>query len=207
MFMAPHYATPQSSLAIAPSKIWETSVMEPRHLYQMLLASKNLTTNGLAEKLGGAVEQSQLNRFETGKTKEPRRTTLQPVADFFGLPVEVFYSEDLAESVAQKMRDGLAPSEIMQVSSVSNLPVNYSEILSAPESQIKAVLIGQAKAKKPTQPWQPPTGTGWPEEERLWLTRFMRALHRLPPGSRAAALKEATALLLDHLPDPPTDEL
>jgi phage repressor protein C with HTH and peptisase S24 domain len=67
--------------------------------------------NSLATKLKHKGLQSQLHRFISGEAKEPRRTTLQPVAEFYDVPVEAFYEATAAAAAAKRLRledgDGL----------------------------------------------------------------------------------------------------
>lgn len=77
--------------------------MEGRQLLKLLLEQKELTANGLAVALKGATKQPQIHKFLTGAAREPRRSTLQPVADYLGVQVEAFYDEDLALQVAIRL--------------------------------------------------------------------------------------------------------
>lgn len=57
-------------------------------------------TNSLARKLGGTPSQPQIHKFLKGTAREPRRATLQPLADHFGLPLDAFYDGELVERIA-----------------------------------------------------------------------------------------------------------
>ncbi len=160
--------------------------MEPRKLLTLLMDSKNLNPNSLSEKLKNATTQSQIHRFETGKTREPKQATLRPVAEFFGLPVEVFYSEDLADSVAQRLKEGKPL--------IDPVVAQYAPFLTGDTKNITAHKIGTARQTVAT-----PLGV---EAERK-LTRFLAALYQIPDAQRSAALSEAIEVLIDHLPPPP----
>ncbi len=60
-------------------------------LLRELMKKSGDNANSLAAKLDGRTSQPQLHKFLTGEAKEPRRATLQPVADFYGVPVNAFY--------------------------------------------------------------------------------------------------------------------
>lgn len=64
--------------------------------------------HSLSSKLGQKTTQPQIYRFLEGITKEPRRSTLQPVADHYGISVEAFYDPTLAASVLAGLKSGKA---------------------------------------------------------------------------------------------------
>lgn len=53
--------------------------------------------NSLAAKLNNRTKQPQIYKFLEGISKEPRRSTLQPVADYYKVNVEAFYSPKVAD--------------------------------------------------------------------------------------------------------------
>ncbi len=55
----------------------------------------------LARKLGDVRKQPTLHRFLEGVAKEPKRSTLQPVADFYQVPLDAFYDPTIADTVAR----------------------------------------------------------------------------------------------------------
>jgi hypothetical protein len=57
----------------------------------------------LARKLGDVRKQPQLHRYLEGQAKEPRRSTLQPVADHYNVPLDAFYDETVANTVARAL--------------------------------------------------------------------------------------------------------
>lgn len=71
---------------------------------------RGLNPNSLADALRDRRFQSQIQRFITGKTKSPRIETLEPIARFFSIGVEAFFSEDIARRVAQER--GLLPQPL-----------------------------------------------------------------------------------------------
>lgn len=70
----------------------------------MRLAKEN--PNSIANKLDKRTLQSQLQRFLDGYTKEPKRSTLLPVAEHYGISVEAFFDEELAETLLKQIETG-----------------------------------------------------------------------------------------------------
>jgi len=62
--------------------------------------------NSLAEKLRKKTKQPQIFRFLNGVAKEPRRSTLQPVADHYKISVEAFYDPAVASTVMDNLKAG-----------------------------------------------------------------------------------------------------
>lgn len=77
--------------------------MEPRLLLQWLLDRDNDNSNSLAAKLKNATTQPQIHKFLTGKAKQPRHLTLEPVARHYGIPVDAFYNEEAADQAMAKL--------------------------------------------------------------------------------------------------------
>jgi hypothetical protein len=80
--------------------------MEPRKLLQALMDRAEENSHSLAVKLRGRPGQPQIHKFLSGVAKEPRRATLEPLAKHYDIPVEAFYSEEIAAEVADQL--GLA---------------------------------------------------------------------------------------------------
>jgi transcriptional regulator with XRE-family HTH domain len=70
--------------------------MEPRELLRALMRRDGDNPNSLAGKLRGRVSQPQIQKYLAGTSKEPRRATLMPLAEHFGIPIEAFYDEKVA---------------------------------------------------------------------------------------------------------------
>jgi hypothetical protein len=81
--------------------------MEPRDLLQALMDRDGENSHSLAKKLKDRPGQPQIHKCLKGIAKEPRRSTLQPLADHFGVPIDAFYDPELAERVMRDM--GLRP--------------------------------------------------------------------------------------------------
>ena len=64
--------------------------------FQTLLDSKELNPHSLARKLKNPALQSTLQRVLEGKTREPRRSTFEPVAEYFRVSVDGFFSPEIA---------------------------------------------------------------------------------------------------------------
>lgn len=74
-------------------------------LLQRLMDHHGLNANSLSRKAEGA-KQSQIHKYLNNAIKEPKRTTLEPLALFFEIPLNAFYDPDLAQRLAQQL--GLA---------------------------------------------------------------------------------------------------
>lgn len=64
--------------------------MTPQQVLSSLMEQHNENPFSLATKTG--VSQPSIRRILLGITKEPRQSTLQPIADFFGVDVNVFFA-------------------------------------------------------------------------------------------------------------------
>lgn len=78
--------------------------MDPRELLRALMTREGVNPHSLSQKLKNRTTQPQLHKFLTGVSKEPRRATLQPVADHYDVPVEAFYDAALASQTARRLR-------------------------------------------------------------------------------------------------------
>lgn len=74
--------------------------MRGADLLHLLLLNYRTNPNALSVALNGAVSQSQIQKFLKGTAKEPRRTTLEPIAKYFKVPVDAFYDPHLAWKTA-----------------------------------------------------------------------------------------------------------
>lgn len=80
--------------------------------------------HGIAASLKKPSLQSYIWKFTNGRAKEPRRASLQPLADRYRVPVEAFYDAHLATQVA--LERGLAGS-----GSVGHKPTSQTQPKSA----------------------------------------------------------------------------
>lgn len=80
--------------------------MEPRELLRQLMKAHGLNSNSLAAKTNGKTKQPQIHRFLSGEAKEPKRSTLEPIALYFKIPVDALFDKRIASEVArQKFTD------------------------------------------------------------------------------------------------------
>lgn len=79
--------------------------MEPSELLRLLMKKEGDNPNSLAAKVKQKTRQPQIYKFLEGISKEPRRATLQPIADHYGIPVEAFYDKSLAQQIADGMKE------------------------------------------------------------------------------------------------------
>ena len=74
--------------------ITHSGVMDGQKFLQALLDLRGLNPNAMAKKAGNHALQSTVARFLGGNQSRP--STMQPVADFFGVDVGGFYDPDKA---------------------------------------------------------------------------------------------------------------
>ena len=79
-----------------------SAAVDPRLLLKGLMEQAKLNPNSLAVATRLRVRQPTIYRFITGESKEPKRSTLLPVAEVLGVPVEAFFDPKLAEQVARE---------------------------------------------------------------------------------------------------------
>lgn len=77
--------------------------MQGRELFMLLLKKRGLTLNGFVSVMKGKVKQPTLHKFLRTSTRESRRSTLQPIAEYFDVPLEAFYDDFLADKIAFNM--------------------------------------------------------------------------------------------------------
>ena len=83
--------------------------METRELLRLLMERAGDNPNALAAKLKNAATQPQIYKFLAGISKEPRRSTLQPVADHYGVSIDAFYDEDRAQQEWDRLNGRARP--------------------------------------------------------------------------------------------------
>lgn len=104
-------------------------LMDGKELLRGLLRQAGLNPNSLAALLGKRSLQSQVARFLDGSTRNPRWSTLKPVAEHFKVQVEAFLDPELAATIAQQR--GLTEDR-------SSLPTVKPGLESAPRSPTAA---------------------------------------------------------------------
>ena len=88
------------------NSILHTSAMKTRLLLERLMEASKDNPYSLSRRLGGASKQPQIYKFIKGLTTDPRRKTLEPVADFYGISVEAFFNEALASDLLAELESG-----------------------------------------------------------------------------------------------------
>lgn len=81
--------------------------MDPREFLRLLMDRSGDNPNSLAAAMRNATKQPQIHKFLTGIAKEPRRPTLQPIADHYGVSIDAFYDETKAQQEWDRI-NGLA---------------------------------------------------------------------------------------------------
>jgi len=74
--------------------------MEGPALLRALMDRDGLNSNSLATRLRNQSMQSHVYRYLKGVAKEPKRETLRPIAEHFGVPLAAFYDPVIADQVA-----------------------------------------------------------------------------------------------------------
>lgn len=62
--------------------------------------------NSLAGKLRQRITQPQIYKFLEGVAKEPKRSTLLPLAEHYGIPVDAFFDPAMAQAVYDNLMSG-----------------------------------------------------------------------------------------------------
>jgi transcriptional regulator with XRE-family HTH domain len=81
-------------------------------MFTLLLLTELLHRSGekpasLAKRLSDqGVRQPQLSRYLSGKTKEPKLSTLAPIAEYYGVSAQAFFDEALASQLLQQIKSG-----------------------------------------------------------------------------------------------------
>ena len=84
-----------------------TEAMHTSSLLKELLHRSGETAASIARKLANhGVQQPQMSRFINEKTREPKRSTMAPIAEFYGVPVDAFYEEEIAELLLADIASG-----------------------------------------------------------------------------------------------------
>lgn len=110
------------------------------------MAQAGLNPNSLAARTRLRTKQPTIYRFLQGESKEPKRSTLVPVAEVFGVPVEAFFDPRVADEVAQE-RGLLGPAPepgSEPLLSVVDPAVGSGKVLQQAEEQIRAILADEA---------------------------------------------------------------
>lgn len=96
--------------------------MEPRAFLRALMARDGDNTHSLSVRLKGRITQPQVYKYLSGTAKEPRRSTLQPLAEHYGVAIEAFY--DQAMATAEAARLGLIETGHKVEQSVAPYPID-----------------------------------------------------------------------------------
>ena len=75
--------------------------MQPHQLIAALMHAQQIRTNALAASMRKPALQPSIHRFLAGQVKEPARSTAEPLAAFFHIPVEALYNPAEAARIAK----------------------------------------------------------------------------------------------------------
>lgn len=79
--------------------------MNPRELLKLLMATAHDNPNSLSQKT--KVPQPTIFRFLSGEAREPRRSTLAPIAKHYGIPIEALFDAKEAAQTAAHITSGV----------------------------------------------------------------------------------------------------
>lgn len=85
------------------------SGVKPYELVGALMYRDGITTSALAREVKRPKLQPQIHRLRAGKVKNPRYSTIEPLAAHWGVPVEAFWDEAVATKVAKQLALKPAP--------------------------------------------------------------------------------------------------
>lgn len=140
--------------------------MQGRELLKLLLKKQGLTPNGFVTRMNGRVKQPTLHKFLELGGRESRRSTLQPIADYFSIPIEAFYDDFLADKIAYQM--GLIESSDISADTIATT----------------GLAVREAGAPIPF----PPSPATTPPNLRDALRRVRDALAHETPGIRRSVV-------------------
>jgi len=119
--------------------------MEPRLLLQWLLDRDGENSNSLAAKLKNATTQPQIHKYLSGKAKQPRHSTLEPIAKHYGIPIDALYSEDEADRVMSAFLKAPSPM-LVATGSASKQPIVPAVPAQVATNNVSPELTEQCKA-------------------------------------------------------------
>lgn len=71
--------------------------MKPKDFLDRLMKAEGMNSNSLSKATRHQTKQPQIHRFLAGGVAEPRRSTWAPVAKLFGVPIDAFFDDAVAE--------------------------------------------------------------------------------------------------------------
>lgn len=83
--------------------------VKPFELIAAMMAAEGLGPLRLAKKMNRPKLQPQIHRFTRGEVLSPSRGTAEPIAAYFGIPVDAIYDEKVATLVANERKLTVLP--------------------------------------------------------------------------------------------------
>lgn len=80
--------------------------MKTIELLRELMKRSGENPHSLSVALNNKVKQPQIYRFSESLTIEPKRSTLSPIADYYGISVDAFFDEALAAKILAQITSG-----------------------------------------------------------------------------------------------------
>lgn len=110
------------------------------------MSQAKLNPNSLSVQTRGRTKQPTIYRFLQGESKEPKRSTLVPVAEVFGVPVEAFFDPRVADDVARErgLLGDVPPAESDVHLSIADPADGTGGALLATEKHLQGMLADQS---------------------------------------------------------------
>lgn len=120
--------------------------MNTQHFLQWLMDRSGQNANSLAMALRAKSLQGRIWSILHGEVRDPKRATLQPIADFFQVPIEAFYDSALADQVVARLDGKPAPPEQAKARKadgvlLSGYPQKLGEMLALVTDEKKQAVI------------------------------------------------------------------
>lgn len=116
---------------------------------QGLLDEAKLNPNSLANRMKTRSVQSMVERITEGKTVNPRRSTIEPVAEFFSVPLAAFFDLELAGKIAQQRGwPGHVPS-VAEAAATHRMATSENRAAASPQGTVHDLALAMARALAP----------------------------------------------------------
>lgn len=122
-----------------PYLILHSYAMDGTQFLQALLDLRGLNPNSMAKKAGNHALQSTVARFLGGN--QSRRSTMQPVADFFGVDVGGFYDPDKAIMELRRLGAPTGEDPMHPGSGETAMAIHTADLAPAPAPGMPAIRV------------------------------------------------------------------
>lgn len=127
---------------------WHSEFMKPGKLLAILMQRSGYRATTLAAALNNPkVSQPQINKFVHGVVAQPKNEFLEPIADFYGLSVEVFIKPEMASATLKTLPDKVVPVRrhiaVQPAGMVLELSTAARTLVVSPEALLVAEMFDQ----------------------------------------------------------------